>query len=36
MMARKIRDAEQEEKSRESFQMFDKDGDGFITIDELQ
>ncbi len=36
MITRKIKDAEREEKNRETFRMFDKDNDGFITMAELR
>jgi len=36
MMERKIKDAQREEKYREAFRTFDKDGDGFITAAELR
>ncbi len=36
LMAHKMKDAEREEKYRETFRMFDKNGDGFITAAELR
>ena len=36
MMARKGRDADSEEEIREAFRVFDKDGNGFISPDELR
>ena len=36
MMARKMKDSDSEEKNRETFRVFDKDGNGFITAVELR
>ncbi|EEB09679.1 calmodulin Cam1 [Schizosaccharomyces japonicus yFS275] len=35
MMARKMKDTDDEEEVREAFKVFDKDGNGYITVDEL-
>ena len=34
-MSRKLRDTDREEEIRQAFKVFDKDGNGFITLDEL-
>ncbi|WAR18958.1 CALM-like protein [Mya arenaria] len=36
MMARKLKDGDSEEEMREAFQVFDKDGNGFISSAELR
>ncbi len=36
MMAKKMREADSEEEVREAFRVFDKDGDGFLTLKELR
>ena len=36
MMASKMKDADSEEEIRETFKVFDKDGDGLISVDELR
>ena len=34
-MGRKLKDADREDEIRQAFKVFDKDGNGFITADEL-
>lgn len=36
MMARKMKETDTEEEMKEAFKVFDKDGDGFITVSELR
>ena len=36
MMARKMRDTDNEEEIREAFKVFDKDGNGYISAQELK
>ena len=36
MMASKMKDADSDEEIRETFKVFDKDGDGLISVDELR
>lgn len=36
MMARKMKDIDNEEEIREAFRVFDKDGNGFISAAELR
>ncbi|CAF4052927.1 unnamed protein product, partial [Adineta steineri] len=36
MMARKMKDTDSEEEIREAFRVFDKDGTGFLSADELR
>ena len=36
MMAQKMRDTESEEEMKEAFNLFDKDGNGFISAAELR
>lgn len=36
MMARKLKAADGEEEMHHAFKVFDKNGDGFITFDELK
>lgn len=36
MMARKMKDKDSEEKIREAFRVFDKDGNGYISAAELR
>ena len=36
MMARKMKDTDSEEELRESFRVFDKDGNGYISAAELR
>jgi len=36
MMERKMKTDENDEEIREAFQMFDKDGNGYVTVDELK
>ncbi len=36
MMARKMRETDSEEEIREAFKVFDKDGDGVLTLRELK
>ena len=36
MMARKIKDTDNEDEIREAFRVFDKDGNGFISAAELR
>lgn len=35
MMSRKLQDTDREEEIRQAFKVFDKDGNGYITADEL-
>jgi calmodulin len=35
MMGRKLQDTDREDEIRQAFKVFDKDGDGFITLEEL-
>ena len=35
-MARKLKDTESKEEIREAFRVFDKEGNGFITVAELR
>ncbi|XP_062554494.1 calmodulin-beta-like [Armigeres subalbatus] len=35
LMARKSREDSTQEELRDAFKIFDKDGDGFLTVDEL-
>lgn len=35
-MENKIKEGKPEEELAEAFRIFDKDGDGYITVDELQ
>lgn len=35
MMGRKLKDVDREDEVRQAFQVFDKDGNGYITRDEL-
>lgn len=35
MMAKKLQDTDREEEIRQAFKVFDKDGDGFVSKDEL-
>ena len=34
-MGRKLRDTDREDEIRQAFKVFDRDGDGYITGDEL-
>ena len=34
-MSRKLKDADREEETLQAFRVFDKDGNGYITADEL-
>ena len=36
MMARKMRDTDSEEETKEAFKVFDKDGNGYISPAELK
>ena len=36
LMTRKVKDIEVEDELLEAFKVFDKDGNGFITLDELK
>merc|ERR1711862_1027012 len=36
MMARKVKEVEGDEELRQAFMVFDKDGNGFITANELR
>ncbi|CAF4809578.1 unnamed protein product, partial [Rotaria magnacalcarata] len=36
LMARKMKDTDSEEEIREAFRVFDKDGNGYISVDELR
>ena len=36
MMAKKMKETDSEEEIREAFRVFDKDGDGFLTMKELK
>lgn len=36
VMARKIKDVDNEEELREAFRIFDKEGNGFLTASELR
>jgi len=36
MMARKMKDVDVDEENKEAFKVFDKDGNGFISADELR
>ena len=36
MMARKMKEYDGEEELREAFRVFDRDGDGFISTDDLR
>jgi len=36
MMLKKMKDTDSEEEIREAFRVFDKDGNGFISADELR
>ena len=36
MMAKKMKDTDSEDEIREAFQVFDKDGNGFISAAELR
>ena len=36
MMAKKMKETDSEEEIREAFRVFDKDGDGFLTMRELK
>lgn len=36
MMGRKLKDVDREAEIREAFKVFDKNGDGFISLDELK
>ena len=35
MMAKKLKDTDREEEIRQAFKVFDKNGDGYVTSDEL-
>ncbi|XP_058457376.1 calmodulin-beta-like [Malaya genurostris] len=35
LMARKLREDTTDQELRDAFKIFDKDGDGFLTVDEL-
>ncbi|CCA71196.1 probable Calmodulin [Serendipita indica DSM 11827] len=35
MMAKKLKDGDREEEIRQAFKVFDKNGDGFVTLSEL-
>jgi len=35
MMAKKLKDTDREEEIRSAFKVFDKNGDGYVTSDEL-
>jgi hypothetical protein len=35
MMAKKLKDTDREEEIRQAFKVFDKNGDGYVTPDEL-
>lgn len=36
MMSRNLKDTDREEEIRQAFKVFDRDGDGYITIAELR
>ncbi|CAF1313828.1 unnamed protein product [Didymodactylos carnosus] len=36
LMSRRMKDSDDEEEIREAFRVFDRDGDGFISADELR
>ena len=36
MMSRKVKDADSDEEIKEAFKVFDKDGNGFISAEELR
>merc|ERR1712146_257861 len=36
LMARKMQDSDSEEEIKEAFRVFDKDGNGFISVAELR
>ena len=36
MMSRNLKDTDREEEIRQAFKVFDRDGDGFITVAELR
>uniref|UniRef100_A0A8D0G6Z3 Calglandulin n=1 Tax=Sphenodon punctatus TaxID=8508 RepID=A0A8D0G6Z3_SPHPU len=36
MMARRVRDSDGEEEIREAFRVFDKDGNGYVSVAELR
>ena len=35
MMSKKLKDTDREEEIRQAFRVFDKNGDGYVTSDEL-
>jgi calmodulin len=35
MMAKKLKDTDRDEEIRQAFKVFDKNGDGYVTSDEL-